>query len=136
MRGEVRRFRLSTALLIGALALGTAGLGATESEAAGLNPFGPAGLPLTEQDYAAMAKAADPLLNDDTIALGTTRDWSNPTSGNKGSITLMERFEYTYEGNKLPCRKLKYRAVIQNLADPYNLVIQRCRIANGEWKLL
>ena len=111
-------------------------VGSSQSQAAGLNPFGVAGLPLTAKDYKAMAAAVDPLLNDESVPLGTTREWSNPTSGNKGSITLLERYHYTYEGNSLPCRKLRYHAVIKNLADPYNLVIQRCRIADGSWKLL
>jgi surface antigen len=103
---------------------------------AGLNPFGPSGLPLTAQDYAAMAKATNPLLNDDNLPIGTSRDWSNARSGNRGNVTLLERLTYDYQGSRLPCRKLKYHVQVRNLADPYNLILQRCRIADGSWKIL
>ncbi len=108
----------------------------THSHAAGLNPFGPTGLPLNHQDYAAMKSAADPLRNDDSLPIGTTRDWSNPASGNSGTVTLLERFQYDYQGGKLPCRKLKYRIVLRNHSDPYNLALNFCRLAAGGWKIL
>jgi len=106
------------------------------SHAVGLNPFGPSGLPLTDLDYKDMAAASAPLLNDETIPLGTSRSWSNATSGNSGTITLEERFQYDYQGTKLPCRKLRYHVEIKNYSDPYNLRINRCRVADGSWKLL
>jgi len=126
MRGIFR-----ACLLTGSLALA-----GTASQAAGLNPFGPTGLPLNDQDYAAMQAAADPLRNDDTLPIGTTRDWSNPVSGNRGSITLEERFQYDYQGSQLPCRKLRYHAVVRGYSDPYNIRLNFCRIADGSWKIL
>jgi hypothetical protein len=79
--------------------------------------FGVEGLPLTTKDFAAMASAANPLLKDESLPLGTAREWRNPISGNRGRITLLERFQYAYEGSTLRCRKLKYHTVIKNLAD-------------------
>jgi hypothetical protein len=111
-------------------------LGATASWATGMNPFGPSGLPLTAKDFAAMAAVADPLMEDETVPIGTSRSWSNPTSGNRGTITLEGRFTYDYQGSKLPCRKLRYHTVIKNYSDPYNLRLNRCRTANGDWMLL
>jgi hypothetical protein len=111
-------------------------LGATASWATGMNPFGPSGLPLTAKDFAAMAAVADPLMEDETVPIGTSRSWSNPTSGNRGTITLEGRFTYDYQGSKLPCRKLRYHTVIRNYSDPYNLRLNRCRTANGDWMLL
>jgi hypothetical protein len=66
------------------------------SHAAGLNPFGRIGLPLNSQDYAAIKAAADPLRNDDSLPTGTARDWSNPASGNIGTVTLLERYQHNY----------------------------------------
>jgi hypothetical protein len=126
MRGALRLI-----LLVGILVIGSA-----QSQAQGLDIFGIEGFPLTAKDFAAMAAAADPLLNDESLPLGTTREWRNPASGDRGRITLLERFQYDYEGSTLPCRKLKYHTVFKNQANPYNLIIQRCRIANGRWKLL
>jgi surface antigen len=111
-------------------------LGATATRATGMNPFGPSGMPLTDKDFAAMAAVADPMLNDETVPIGTSKSWSNPVSGNKGTITLEGRFTYDYQGSKLPCRKLRYHTVIKNYSDPYNLRLNRCRTANGDWMLL
>ena len=122
--------RLSPLLFAGILALTPA-----ESQAAGLNPFGPSGLPLNRQDYKNMAEAVNPLLNDETIPLGTSRGWANSGSGNSGTITLIDRFETNFQGTKLPCRKLRYHVTIRNRSDPYNLLIDRCRVADGSWKL-
>jgi surface antigen len=118
-------------VLAGGLAFGVAA-----AHAAGMNPFGPSGLPLTDRDFAAMATAVDPLLNDETTPIGTVRSWSNASSGNQGTITLEGRFTYDYQGKTLPCRKLRYHTVIRNYADPYNLRINRCKVADGNWMLL
>ena len=106
------------------------------AQTGGMGLFGASGLPLTNGDFSRMAKAADPLLNDETIPIGTARDWSNPASGNSGTITLEDRFTYDYEGKTLPCRKLKYRTVIRNYANPYNLRLNRCKVADGKWLLI
>jgi surface antigen len=93
-------------------------------------------MPLTAKGFAAMAAVADPLMEDETVPVGTSRPWSNPTSGNSGTITLEGRFNYDYQGSTLPCRKLRYHTVIRNYANPYNLRLNRCRTANGDWMLL
>jgi len=126
MRSAIRLIMLSGLLV----------LDATASWATGMNPFGPSGLPLTDRDFAAMAAVADPLMEDETIPIGTSKSWSNPRSGNSGTITLEGRFTYDYQGSKLPCRKLRYHTVIKNYSDPYNLRLNRCRTANGDWMLL
>jgi surface antigen len=126
MRNALRLFLLGGLLV----------LGATGSWAGGMNPFGASGLPLTDKDFAAMAAIADPLMNDESVPIGTSKSWSNPASGNQGTITLEGRFTYDYQGSKLPCRKLRYHTVIKNYSDPYNLRLNRCRTANGDWMLL
>ncbi len=93
-------------------------------------------IPLTKQDYAAMAAAAQPLLNDDSLPIGTTREWRNAASGNHGAIELVERFVYDYQGSKLPCRKLKYHVDGKAPIQPYNLELNRCKVADGSWKIL
>ena len=118
-------------MLAGGMALGIAA-----AHAGGMNPFGPSGLPLTSRDFADMAMAVEPLLEDETIPIGTARSWSNSRSGNQGTITLEGRFTYDYQGKTLPCRKLRYHTVIRNYADPYNLRINRCKVADGNWMLL
>jgi surface antigen len=98
--------------------------------------FGSVGLPLTETDFAMMAKAVDPLLNDDSLALGTSREWRNASTGAQGTVTLLQKFNYDYQGSKLPCRKLKYHVLTRNSSNPYNAILDRCRVADGSWKIL
>ena len=73
--------------------------------------------------------------NDDSLPIGTARDWSNPASGNMGTVTLLERYQHNYQGSMLPCRKLKYHIVLRRHSDPYNLALDFCRIADGSWKI-
>jgi surface antigen len=101
-----------------------------------VSPFGPLGLPLTKEDFSNMSAAVRPLLDDESLPLGTTRAWNNPKSGNSGRMTLIGRFETTYQGSNLPCRKIQYHILIKNVADPYNVEINRCRLADGSWKIL
>jgi hypothetical protein len=118
-------------VLAGALAFGIAA-----AHAAGMNPFGPTGLPLTSKDFQEMDAAVDPLLNDETMPIGTARSWSNPRSGNSGTITLERRFTQDFQGETLPCRTLRYHTVMRNRSDPFNLRINRCKVADGNWMLL
>ncbi len=101
---------------------------------AGINPFGAAGLPLTKGDYQEISKAAQPLL-DDTATMGMANDWANAKSGNRGSVKLLDRYAMQYEGKSLPCRKLEYTVQIKGHNDPYNLVLNRCKTADGSWKI-
>lgn len=128
MRSALRFFMLAAGLFFCA--------GTAHAQTGGMDLFGASGLPLTNGDFRTMAKAADPLLNDETIPIGTVRSWSNPASGNSGTITLEDRFTYDYEGKTLPCRKLKYRTAIRNYANPYNLRLNRCKVADGKWMLI
>lgn len=92
-------------------------------------------VPLTPRDLGELAAAYQPLLDDDSIPIGTSHDWSNPESGNSGSVVLEKRFTVTFEGAQLPCRTLRYHFVVKGNADPYNMRLNRCRTADGKWKI-
>lgn len=97
---------------------------------------GPLGGRLSHHDLKAIDKATIPLLTDDSLAIGTSRDWSNPGSGDHGTVQLQRRFEYDYEGTKLPCREIRYHIELTSNADPYNYKLNRCKVADGSWKTL
>jgi len=82
-----------------------------------------------------MSDASQPLLNDDSLPIGTTREWSNAKSENHGTVQLLKRFEYQYQGSTLPCRELRYHVVVKDSADPYNFAFNRCKLADGSWKI-
>ena len=97
-----------------------------------VNPFSRDGFSLTNSDIAKLEEATRPFYEDATVPLKTTRAWSNPESGNKGTAKLVERFEY----KKLPCRRIQHDIKLAKLADPYHFVIDRCQVADGSWKFL
>ena len=97
--------------------------------------FESTGLALTKLDLEKMSIAAQPLLNDDSLRIGTKRAWSNVRSGNHGFVSLLGRFEYEHNGSKLSCRKLVYQVKLLPPSDPYILALNRCRTADGSWKV-
>jgi hypothetical protein len=98
--------------------------------------FESAGLPLTKPDLQKMSVAAQPLLNDDSLPVGTKRSWFNIRSGNHGFVTLLRRFEYEHHGRGLSCRTLVFQVKLLPPSDPYNLALNRCKTAEGIWKTL
>jgi surface antigen len=107
---------------------------AVSASGAGMNPFGVAGLPLNKQDYSAMAGAANPLLEDESATVGTSHDWSNPKSGNSGTVKLLKIYEDNIQGQTAPCRQLEYTVKVKGNGDPYNIILNRCKFA-GSWKI-
>ena len=106
------------------------------SKASTFDVFGPQALPLSARDFKLMARADEPLLADAALPLGTSRPWSNSRTGDTGTITLLKRFEYMYQGSRLTCRKLAYEFAFTSVADQYRYVLNRCQVADGSWKLL
>jgi surface antigen len=87
-------------------------------------------LDLRESDYAAIKAAAAPLYENQATPVGTTANWSNSETGNKGTVTLVAIT--TTNGHE--CRRLAHLLHIKDQGDPYNFLIDRCLI-NGEWKV-
>lgn len=95
------------------------------------NPFNPlARLKLSNEDMAAAGAAADALYQ--AGAVGKTSEWANATSGNAGTVKLLETFEY--EG--YPCRSVEHVVKTARNLDPSTLVIKSCQVEDGSWKLI
>jgi hypothetical protein len=127
----MKRGAFQTALL-GVLLLLAPGL----SNASTFDIFGPEALPLTAEDFRLMDQADQALTADTALPLDSSRSWSNSTSGDSGTITLLKRFDYMYQGNRLTCRKLAYEFAFASVADQYRYVLNRCQVADGSWKIL
>lgn len=112
--------------LIFALALsGAAPAGAQVS------PFGDS-LDLTADDVEMLKAAAAALFADDGARLGDTRTWSNPASGNTGSVSLVKTFEH----QGLPCKRVQHVVEQKGRADQVVYQFARCRTSDGTWRLL
>jgi len=117
--------RALTALLFAAFVLAATG-------ARAVDPFGRSGFELTNSDVTLLAETTRPLFEDDTIPIGTVKSWTNAESGNSGTATLVDRFEQ----KGMPCRRIQHDIKLKKVADPFRFIIDRCRVADGSWKML
>jgi len=114
---------LAAAVLVGTLAV---------PAQAQLSPFKRSGFELSEEDLELLGAAAQKLYLDESVPVGTVETWSNPASGNTGSVQLIDTFEH----KGLPCRRLQHDIKVKDVADPFRYIFDRCKVASGEWKLL
>jgi surface antigen len=115
-----------TLAVVSALVLSTAAF-------AQINPFGRAGGGgLTADDLTLLEAASSKLYAVDSPRVGATERWNNPTSGNAGTVSLIEVFEK----DGMPCRKLRHNIAMNGAKDQQVYTSNRCRVQSGEWKLL
>ena len=76
--------------------------------------------------------AAGKLYLTNGVETGAIEEWTNPEIGNRGSVKLIGKHEY----KGLPCRRLQHDIEVKRVNDPYRFVLDRCRTAGGEWKIL
>ena len=96
------------------------------------NPFQRSGFELSQEDLQMLGEAAQKLYIDESVPVGTVETWSNPTSGNTGSVQLVGIFEH----QGMPCRRLQHDIKVKDVADPFRYIFDRCKLPSGEWKIL
>jgi surface antigen len=87
-------------------------------------------LALTTADIELLTATANRVY--ETGQIGTKEAWSNPESGNSGTVELLE----TFEREGLPCRRVEHVVNIARDAVPKRLVLATCRVADGRWLLV
>ena len=97
-----------------------------------VNPFSESSFESPESDLELLEAAAQKLYLVETVEVGAVEAWNNTETGNNGTITLIRK--HAYKG--LPCRRLQHDIRVKNAADPYRFIIDRCKTADGSWKLL
>ncbi|MBV8458343.1 MAG: hypothetical protein JO122_17215 [Acetobacteraceae bacterium] len=97
------------------------------------NPFRSSriGTGLTNEDRAAMSAAGRQLYDQPTVADGASDQWSNPKSGNNGTITVLQSFEKS----GMACRKVRYVIHLAKRTGPRTYTVNWCKTPSGEWKL-
>ena len=98
-----------------------------------INPFrgSRVGSGLNDADLRAMGEVGAHLFQQDTVADGAKGRWSNPRSGNSGTLTVLQSF--TNAG--MPCRRVRYEIRLRRRAGPRTYVVNWCRTAGGVWKV-
>jgi len=91
----------------------------------------PAWSDLTSDDLSRMNAAAARLYEGRSI--GTMERWRNPDTNNAGSVQLVGKFET----KGLPCWRMDYTIRMEQTKDhPSHYVVNWCKTATGEWKML
>lgn len=112
--------------------LATAMIAVGASAVAQINPFGHSGGSVSKDDTKYIEAASSKIYKADNPQIGATEKWSNPATGNSGTVSLMQVFEK----DGMPCRKLRHNIKIQGQKDPVVYIFSRCRMKSGEWKWL
>jgi surface antigen len=86
------------------------------------------GKSLDKADQAALENAGERAR---TAPIGKTVDWSNPKSGNSGTVTPTREGRHTGSGNY--CREFKQTVTIDGSTDEAFGVV--CRQPDGSWKI-
>jgi surface antigen len=97
-----------------------------------VDPFKGSGFVLDESDLALVKTAAGKLYSADGVEVGAVEEWSNPETGNHGTVKLIRKHEY----KGLPCRRLQHDIKLKRITDHYRFTLDRCKVADGEWKIL
>ncbi len=124
--------RLRTGLVASLLlAVAVAGVLPALPARAQVNPFGKAGGNLTAEDWTAINEARSSVLAE-PATVGATRSWTNPKSGNSGTISITG----TVQRQGMECRAVKYifnlKAQQRTAVAPMN----ECKTDDGTWKYL
>ena len=98
-----------------------------------LNPFynQEAGPGLHGDDWALMHAAAARLYRQERVADGAATRWSNPKTGDSGTVTVLQSFEQ----NGMACRRVRYDIQLGSSPGPNPYTLNWCRTASREWKI-
>jgi surface antigen len=85
---------------------------------------------LTKQDLKIVHRTVDQQVHGKPA--GTTASWSNPDSGNFGTVKLLK--SYTLNGRS--CETVEYTLATRRMAvPPEHYVLNSCRQPDGKWKI-
>jgi len=96
-----------------------------------INPFRGSRNGLRGDDFALMNAAASQLYQQDTVADGATSHWSNPKTGDGGTVTVLHSFERT----GMACRRVRYVIRLRGVTGQRVYTLNWCKTASGEWKI-
>ena len=86
---------------------------------------------LTTEDWSLVDQATSKLFSVEQPKIGTVETWSNPESGNSGSVTLI----MLGERDGMTCRRLQHDVKVKKSADPFSYTIDSCKTADGTWRV-
>ena len=94
-----------------------------------LNPGGPPRM--TKEDFDRQRAAAQSLLDKEPPPVGASASWSNPKSGARGRVTMVDARDAR---GRSPCRRMRYEVSTRGAAGPADMAFTVCRMPDGAWK--
>ena len=91
----------------------------------------PDGFTMTKEDRDRQRAAAQSLLEKEPPPVGASAAWSNPKSGARGRVTLINARDAR---GRSPCRRMRYEVSTRGSADPADMTFTICRVPDGTWK--
>ena len=100
------------------------------AEAQFLGPGMKSNIELTKRDLAIMRGLVDTKICGRSV--GATASWSNPDSGNYGTVTLVRK----YSANGRPCESIGYTLATRKMpVAPEHYRLNSCLQPNGQWRI-
>jgi surface antigen len=96
-----------------------------------INPFQSSRAHLRGDDFALMSAAASRLYQQDTVADGATDQWSNPKTGDSGTVTVL----HSFEKSGMACRRVRYDILLRAQTGKRTYTVNWCKTDSGEWKI-
>ena len=96
-----------------------------------INLFRGSSTVLRGDDLALMTGAASQLYQQDTVANGAASHWSNPKTGDSGTVTVLHSFEKA----GMACRRVRYVIHLRGVTGQRVYTVNWCKTASGEWKI-
>ena len=93
-----------------------------------LSPDGPR---MTREDLDRQGAAAQSLLDKEPPPVGASASWSNPKSGARGRVTMVNARDAR---GRSPCRRMRYEVSTRGAAGPADMTFTVCRMPDGAWK--
>jgi surface antigen len=98
----------------------------------GYYPLGADGLSLSNEDYVRLIEAANGLLRQSPLPVGTATTWQNDTTGSGGTIRVTETFQH---GSML-CHRLVYETTPEGTPPANQTALNWCDTGGGVWRIL
>ena len=95
-------------------------------------PLNPGASPrMTREDFDRQRAAAQSLLDKEPPPVGASASWSNPKSGARGRVTMVNARDAR---GRSPCRRMRYEVSTRGAAGPADMTFTVCRMPDGAWK--
>jgi surface antigen len=91
---------------------------------------------LDPSDFALMSETARKLYQAEKVADGASSEWRNDKTGSTGTVTVEDSFTYTFQGQKLECRKVRYEINQRGSSNTPTYLLNWCKDPEGNWKIL